>query len=92
MINNVIKCPRCSYEYLDSEIFIPKYFFGKPSYVRRDGNGKILHVSGLDPQHFEVYRCDNCNTTFKVNASIEFSTEIDDIHDVYYEHETYIEK
>jgi hypothetical protein len=73
----IIRCPKCDYEYLPSEIFVPKNFLGVPKNVERDFSGRILDYCGSSPDLFESYTCDNCNTTFRVTAKIGFSTEID---------------
>ena len=44
----VIKCPHCGREYLPVEIFYPTSFFGKPTNVYRDEQGKIENISGDD--------------------------------------------
>ena len=40
----VIKCPHCGREYLPVEIFYPASFFGKPTTVYRDEQGKIENI------------------------------------------------
>ena len=72
-----IECPNCRYEYLPSEIFLPKYFFGKPSMIERDNVGKITNYEGTSVDLFEIYTCDKCNHTFRVISKIGFSTEED---------------
>ena len=38
----IIKCPKCGYEYLASEIFYPEDLLGTCNNIIRDENGKIL--------------------------------------------------
>ena len=76
-----ISCPACNYEYLPSELYLPKIFFGNPEYIERDSTGKISGYSGTSINLFETYICDKCNTAFKVAAKIGFSTEIDKLGD-----------
>lgn len=92
MTDKVITCPRCGYQYLPAEIYVPRYFFGKPKYIRRDTEGKILSISGTKEDYEELYKCDNCNTSFKVVADIQFETTIDNISDTEYLHETKLDK
>ena len=69
-----IKCPKCGREYLPSEIFIPEYFFGKPTTIERDANtGKIVNFYGKDMDLTERYICDKCNTPFKILAKVQFT-------------------
>ncbi len=74
----VITCPECGREYLPEEIIVPTGFFGKPDIIQRDVNGCITNFSGstIDPE--ELYCCDNCNTSFRVVAKINFETEVDE--------------
>lgn len=92
MTDKVITCPRCGYQYLPAEIYVPKYFFGKPKYIRRDTEGKILSISGTKEDYEESYKCGNCNTSFKVIANVQFETTIDNISDTEYLHETKLDK
>lgn len=92
MNEKVIICPRCGYQYLSSEIYIPKYFFGNPKYIRRNVDGEIQGVSGTSSDYEELYKCDNCNTSFKVKANVEFETTIDNISDTEYLYETRLDK
>lgn len=71
-----ISCPKCGYEYLPVEIFIPDSFFGKPYDILRDDNGKILSVVGNESAIFDEYICDKCNTKFRVRAKVTFATDI----------------
>ena len=88
MIEKVITCPRCGYQYLPAEIYVPNSFFGSPKYIKRNISGEIQSVSGKEPDYTETYKCDNCNTSFKVLANIEFDVQIDNITDTEYPHET----
>ena len=38
----IIKCPKCGYEYLASEIFYPQSLLGSGPNPLRDDTGKIL--------------------------------------------------
>ena len=71
----IIECPHCKYEYLPAEIYLPKYFFGTPKNIKRDVNGKIVHYDGTSVDLFEVYKCDNCNTEFRVAAKLQLTTD-----------------
>lgn len=74
----VITCPKCGYEYLPAEIFIPKAFFGKPENIKRDEKGKIVGFSKSSVDNHEVYTCDKCDTTFRITARLTFLTDIKD--------------
>ena len=71
----LIECPRCGYEYLPAEIFIPKYYFGTPKDIERDSRGKIMSYEGTSVDLFEKYTCDNCNTEFRVVSKLQLTTE-----------------
>ena len=73
--SELIICPRCHREYLASEIFIPKFFFGKPTEIIRDVYGQILEVEGSTMDLKESYTCDTCNTTLNVTGKISFQTD-----------------
>ena len=68
---NVVKCPKCNYEYLIEEIFLPNTFFGKPRDIIRDYDGKIISFLNNSINTKEVYKCDNCNTNFEVKLDIK---------------------
>lgn len=91
-MSNYIKCPRCGYEYHPSEIFIPNCFFGKPTYILRNIEGKITNVTGKESDYTELYKCDNCNTSFNITTNIDFITKIDAPSDFDYDYETKIDK
>lgn len=74
--NEIISCPQCGYEYLPSEIFIPKYVFGKPNDIVRDVDGQILEYEGLPLDLEEIYTCDRCNYTFNVIMKVGFLSEL----------------
>lgn len=84
----IIKCPKCDYEYLPSEIFIPKVFIGTPENIERDFSGRILDYYGDSTNLQETYTCDNCNTTFHVTAKLSFITEIDKLENFNEEYTT----
>lgn len=73
----IIKCPKCGYEYLPCELFVPKYFFGKPTKINRDFEGQIFDYEGPSVDLNETYTCDKCNTTFKIVTRMLFITEPD---------------
>ena len=74
----VIECPNCGKEYLPSEIFIPKNYFGVPKTIIRDPDGKIVDVVGTDMDLVETYTCDNCDCAFKVKSKVNFNATVDD--------------
>lgn len=88
--DNVIVCPKCGYQYTPAEIYIPSCFFGKPSFIKRDVNGVIEEVIGKHPDLTELYVCDNCKTSFKVTAKIDYETNIDVLSDFEHDYETRI--
>lgn len=73
----LIECPKCHYEYLPSEIYLPKSYFGRPIMIERDPTGKILSYEGSSVDVFETYTCDACNHTFRVTSKVGFYTELD---------------
>ena len=87
-----IECPHCHYEYLPSEIYLPKLYFGKPLNIQRDTTGKILEYEGSSIDLFETYVCDKCNHTFRVAAKIGFSTEEDKLENFDEDYSTSIQK
>ena len=72
----LIECPECGYEYLPSEIFVPKYYFGIPENIIRDDAGKIISYEGSSVDLFEKYVCDKCNTEFRVVSKLQLTTEL----------------
>ena len=73
----IIECPKCNYEYLPAEIFIPKYYFGIPKDIIRDEKGELLSYEGSSVDLFEKYKCDNCNTEFRVVSKLQLTTELE---------------
>lgn len=78
----IIKCPKCGYEYLASEIFYPEDLLGSCNNILRDENGRILLVSdGEDPHLEEDWTCDHCGCDFKAKLDIKgttlYSNELD---------------
>ena len=66
----IIKCPKCGYEYLASEIFYPQSLLGSGPNPLRDDTGKILLLpEGEEPELEEDWECYNCGCNFK--AKIE---------------------
>lgn len=72
----IIECPKCKYEYLPSEIFIPKYYFGVPENIERTQEGKLMSYEGSSVDLFEKYTCDNCDTEFRVVSKLQLTTEL----------------
>lgn len=70
-----IKCPKCGKEYLVGEIYIPDAFVGAPKYVERDSRGQIINYLGTDMDTTEFFTCEDCDTHFKVEASVTFNVE-----------------
>lgn len=68
----MIKCPKCGREFLPCEIFLPDYFLGKAKQIIRDDDGSIISFSGIEQDLEEDYVCENCNTSFKVRAKIDY--------------------
>lgn len=85
---DIIKCPKCDREYLPAEIYLPNEFLGKPSHISRDYQGKILDHIGDSMNLKETYTCDECNTTFRVSAKVQFSTDIKESLDFSTEYST----
>lgn len=71
----VIKCPKCGYQYLPGEIFIPNSMVGEPKNIVRNNIGEILGYEGTDPELNEKYVCDHCNQEFNIVAKLSFSTD-----------------
>ena len=72
----IIECPKCGYEYLPAEIFVPKFYFGIPENIERDEKGKLVSYEGTSVDLFEKYKCDNCNTEFRVVSKLQLTTEL----------------
>lgn len=73
----VIKCPKCGYNYLPGEIYLPEHFLGQPKHIEKEGStGRIMYYSGIPQDPEEVYTCDKCHTTFLVDTKMSFETEI----------------
>ena len=80
---NLIKCPHCGAEYLPEEIFCPENFKTSVSNIIKD-DGKLLHHSGkslAEEDIIENYICDKCSHSFKVKASLSFSSEKDEFEE-----------
>lgn len=68
----IIKCPKCGYEYLASEIFYPENLLGVAKDVLRDDKGKILLIiDGEEPCLEEDWECYNCGCDFKAKLDIK---------------------
>jgi hypothetical protein len=88
----VIKCSKCGYEYLPAEIFFPDVLLGKPKDIIRDEDGVIEFFNGDSMNLHEEFECENCNTTFDVDATISFSTRYNSKINFDEKHETTIYK
>ena len=73
----IIECPKCGYEYLPAEIFVPKYYFGTPKDIERNEQGKLVSYEGTSVDLFEKYTCDCCNTEFRVVSKLQLTTELE---------------
>ena len=69
----IIECPKCGYEYLPAEIFVPRAFFGRPENIERNDAGKLISYEGSSVDLFEKYICDNCGTEFRVVAKLQLT-------------------
>ena len=71
----IIKCPVCGAEYLPAEIYIPNSFIGKPECIDKNYlTKKIDSYFGKNMDLIERYKCDNCDTVFKIIAKVQFLT------------------
>ena len=70
----IIDCPKCGYEYLPAEIFVPKFYFGIPENIERGEDGKIISYEGTSVDLFEKYICDRCGTEFRVASKLQLTT------------------
>lgn len=87
-----IKCPKCNYEYLPAEIFFPQTLLGKPKDIFRDDNGSIEFYSGDSMNWHEEFECEQCGTSFEIDADVAFTTKYDKKIDFDEEYETTIYK
>lgn len=71
----IITCPHCGMEYLPSELYMPKDFFGNPGEIYKTPSGNLEAYEGNSMNLVEEYTCDNCGTTFEVEADIKFRTK-----------------
>lgn len=71
----IIRCPKCGYEYLASEIFYPDNLLGESRSVLRDEKGHILLLNdGEEPELEEEWECENCGCNFKAKLDIKGGT------------------
>jgi endogenous inhibitor of DNA gyrase (YacG/DUF329 family) len=87
-----IKCPKCGYEYLPAEIFFPKSLLGSPKDIIRDDKGKIEFFNGETMNLHEEFECEECQTLFEVDATINFSCKHNNNIDFDEDYETTIYK
>lgn len=73
---NVIKCPKCGYEYVPTEIFFPDALLGNPTQIQRNSEGKIEDYMGLPPNPIETWECDKCGATFTVISDLKFKVKL----------------
>ena len=73
MNDKLLPCPFCGKEYLPAEIYIPNYFFGRPTDIEKDVYGKVLDYMGTSMDKTEKFTCD-CGKIFSVTAKIFFNT------------------
>lgn len=77
-----IKCPKCGYEYLPCEIFLPKDTLGDATNIIKDETGKILFYDGHSLNLKEEFVCDHCGANFSIEGQMSFKTkEIKDLFD-----------
>lgn len=74
----VITCPKCGREYLPSEIFVPKQFFGRPGIIQRDQDRNIIGFSGTSLDTQETYCCDKCDAIFNIKAKVTFEASVEE--------------
>lgn len=78
----IIRCPKCGYEYLASEIFYPEDVLGGATEILRDDFGHILLLQdGKEPELETFWTCDKCGHEFKAKLLISG----DSIHDAQYD-------
>lgn len=91
-MKNIIKCPKCGYEYTPSEIYIPSSFLGETKYVFRNSSGIAQDMVGTEPDFKESYICDNCNVKFYVRANVKFNTSMNENEDFSVDYSSPLEK
>lgn len=74
-----IVCPNCGAEYLPAEIYYPNDFFGNPTRIEKDSNGKIIYFSGSSMNVQETYNCDFCGRAMKIKADISFKNDVQQV-------------
>lgn len=89
---DIIYCPNCGAEYLPAEIYLPNELLGKPSYITKDFEGKLIEFTGSSMNTREIYICDKCDTKFRVTARFNFKSEAIDKESFNKDHETKIPK
>lgn len=74
--NQYIKCPKCDAEYLPEEIFVS--LLNNNYYIQKTDDTHEIIDSDYTGQVEDSYTCNYCNTTFKVQCKLSFTSFIDD--------------
>jgi len=80
-MNDIIRCPKCNWEYLPGEIFIPSQLIGQPKDIERTVDGKIDTYYGIYPDKQEQFCCEHCGCALLIKADIKYSVTHDIEHD-----------
>ena len=73
-MNKYIICPKCGAQYLPEEILYPNKFFGKPRFIERDSENKIIKFNGTSLDLNEIFICEFCDTKFEINVDVDFKS------------------
>lgn len=79
--NNIIRCPKCGYEYHLAEIFDTEDIFGSPDNILRNKKGKILNYTLDEENHTVEWTCDGCGCNFKVSITNMPQVKVDYIEE-----------
>ena len=71
----IILCPSCNAQYAPEEIFTS--LLNHNQIIKKDIDPHELIDYNINDCCEEIYTCDYCNTTFKVNAKLQFISFID---------------
>ena len=74
--NLYIKCPECNAEYLPEEIFVS--LLNHSYYIEKTEDTHEIMSSDYTGQVEESFICNYCNTRFKVQCKLSFTSFIDD--------------